>query len=417
MFNAHFTLQSSSPILSHDARSYLNYRVEVSKLTFVNQIQSEKGELQDLIVHGAANPAVALLKLNSNEVLANLKIQLLHRTEDEIQDDVTILFLDSGKKEKHSIRKPIECSEVADKNLALIFSIKVKMFSDLDKKVLGRLSVQATFLTINNSVLKSTEHNLTLGQLSHLKLSYQSFGHYYNLQLHNLTGVDLTVQRVTVKGADVTADMLLQRSETYSMIHNNSILADSVACSLSYSIPAESIKKYPTLTRNQQLLALEKEVLTSELREKCYEVASRQTIELDLVRPLPDQLVLLKLHSGHQCELNVPFAVKCEAKCLRKGNTFLFSMKEQAGDGMFITSKSSLLVAFREEEADTKTLEFELLPFKTGLFRLPEVSVQLMDGRLGSRENRRKFWARTGCLWRWRTRTSACSPPRRCRAS
>ncbi len=243
MFNAHFTLQSNSPILSHDARSYLNYRVDISKLMFVNQIESENRELHDLILHGTVNKGVALLKLNSNEVLANLKIHLLHRTEDEIQDDVTLLFLDSGKKEKHSIRSPIECSGVADKNLAIIFSIKVKMFSDLEKKVLGRLSAQATFLTISSSILKSTEQNLALGQVSHLKLSYQSISHYYNLQLHNQTGVDIEVQRIAVKGADLVTDMLLQRSENYSMIHNNSILAASVPCSLSYSIPTDCVKK------------------------------------------------------------------------------------------------------------------------------------------------------------------------------
>lgn len=243
MFNAHFTLQSSSPILSHDARSYLNYRVDISKLTFVNQIESENRELQDLIVHGAINKGAALIKLNSNEVPSNLKIQLLHRTEDEIQDDVILLFLDSGKKEQHSIRSPIECFGVSDKNLAIIFSIKVKMFSDLEKKVLGRLAVQATFLTINNPVHKSTEQNLALGLLSHLKLSYQSFGHYYNLQLRNLTGVDIKVQRIAIKGADVLSDMVLQRSENYSMIHNNSILADSVVCSISYSIPTDSVRK------------------------------------------------------------------------------------------------------------------------------------------------------------------------------
>jgi hypothetical protein len=105
-------------------------------------------------------------------------------------------------------------------------------------------------------------------------------------------------------------------------------------------------------------------------------------IELDLVRPLTDQLIHLKLLSSHQCELNVPFTVKCVVQCLRKGTTYLFSLKEQPQEGIFITSKSSLLVAFNKDQEDTKTLEFELLPFKTGLFKLPEITVQLLDGRL-----------------------------------
>ncbi len=120
--------------------------------------------------------------------------------------------------------------------------------------------------------------------------------------------------------------------------------------------------------------------MAAELRDSCYEVPAKQSIEIDLVRPLPDQRIRIKLLSARQCELNVPFTVKCLVQSLRSDSTYLFSLKEQPQEGIFITSKSSLLVTFTKDESDSKMLEFELLPFKTGLFKLPEIAVQLMDG-------------------------------------
>ena len=251
MFKTSFTLQSDSMVICPDATNHLNHKIEASRLTFLHVVKSEvSGECLDLLVHEDSNPAVVTIKLNSNEVPVDLSIKIEKKQEDEIHDEVIVYFMDSATRQVFPTTELINFKEITDKNIALVFRIKLKPFAEIEKRVLGKILVTGKFLKNGKKeiVMKTLEHSLVLSNPAHLRFSFESFHNYYNFQLDNVSPTDLKIISLKLKGRNgitieqiVEKDMILQRGERYSMIHDNSLGESSVPLGLVYSIDSSII--------------------------------------------------------------------------------------------------------------------------------------------------------------------------------
>ena len=125
-----------------------------------------------------------------------------------------------------------------------------------------------------------------------------------------------------------------------------------------------------------------------ELESSDFALKQEQKVTLDLVEPLPSKLIEILVESERQCQLNTNLTIYMKVKSKVKGQTFIVSLNETNQDGFFITSKSSILVDFKKKDSqtdgngqETASIQFEVYSYKTGLFKLPDISVRSLTGR------------------------------------
>lgn len=245
MLDTFFTVETENLLFNSNARDYLNFKVESSKALILHQLKTDQGDLKDLILQNKPNPAIVLFKLLSNEVTSDFNITFSGQRYEELEKSATIFFLDSKRKEEHFTDKKIHCTKVVDKNIALLIQFRVPLFCDLSSRDLGKLHFSATFHKSHGQVHKAIDQLLFLEDPSYLKLEYNSYSDYYNLQLSNLMRADLKIDLVTVQDQTVLSGLDLASQESYSLIHDNSSKQPVISLKMEYSFPKDRVLLYP----------------------------------------------------------------------------------------------------------------------------------------------------------------------------
>jgi hypothetical protein len=242
MFNTFFTIEDDNLICCVNAREYLNFKVESSKLHFIHQVESESGQMSDLIFQSRTNAGLIFFKFISNEVTSDFSITFSGQKHEELEKNATIFFLDSKLSEEVMTDRKIVCPKVVDKNIALLVHFRVPLFSELDRRDLGKLSMTTTFHKSHGMVSRTIEQNLSIDRASYLNIQYNTYADYYNLELTNLTKADISISKIEVSGKNVVSGLELACQESYSLIHDNTAKAPKVPLKIEYSFPPNSIQ-------------------------------------------------------------------------------------------------------------------------------------------------------------------------------
>jgi hypothetical protein len=104
------------------------------------------------------------------------------------------------------------------------------------------------------------------------------------------------------------------------------------------------------------------------------------TLDFDLVSPLKSCLLKIIVTCPDSVEINTIYPVKFSVESVGPPNAYLIQVADNNPDNICITSKNSVVCDFRDGKPTTCTANFELLPYCTGLFSLPPISVKLLDG-------------------------------------
>jgi hypothetical protein len=225
-----------------NARDFLMYKLDVSKLYPLHQIKADTGMLSDLLVHDQYNTGVLLVKVNSNSVACRFSGKIQAFEEDLLSPKCSIVLLDSQRTIEDLSINEFACADITDKRLAIIIQYKILPLQDFSKKPIGSITIEACFDKAGNSVSKKAESTMTLSQPQALSFSYTTLSGIYGLDIFNDLGADIAVQDISIAGQNQISSMELCDKEQYSASFDNSSgkVKDAVL-ELSYTLPKERI--------------------------------------------------------------------------------------------------------------------------------------------------------------------------------
>lgn len=233
-FGGCFIMESTKKISANNCKNYLNYKIEASKLHLLNQIKTVSGEIKEPVLSDKPFYGLVLLKLNSNEVKADLKLSMRNNALEELNPEFSIVYLDSQKTEQKSFKDEILLKEVSDKNFALLFNFKCRLFTKLEKRPLAKMKIEVNFHQYGEDIIKSVEQTLMLSSPGMLGLDMNKIEDCFTMKVENLFGVPLTLETVEVCGQKDIENVELQEGEVYSLFYNNEEKKNSMPFQLKY---------------------------------------------------------------------------------------------------------------------------------------------------------------------------------------
>lgn len=205
-----------------NARDFLIYKVDLSRLYPLHQIRSESGTLSNLLVHDQLNTGVLLVKVNSNMVTCNFSVKITAFENDMLSPTCSIVLLDTGKTIDDISIDDIKFADIADKRLAIVIQYKILPLQDFSKKPIGSVCIEANFGKSESSTIKKAEAKITLCHPQSLVFTYSTQSGMYGLDILNDLGVDIEVQQLSISGQNQLSGMELYDKEQYSASFDNS---------------------------------------------------------------------------------------------------------------------------------------------------------------------------------------------------
>lgn len=169
--------------------------------------------------------------------------------------------------------------------------------------------------------------------------------------------------------------MTLKSSECLSLVHQNDSGQQEAIIEISYDFDAS------LLQTNEQIKSRSTAYLSGLLEELSLTGGSKRTISFDLIEPFKEKYLHLDYHSPPQCELNSTIALKLTVHNYLPGAVYILHLPEHKPDSYIVTSKNNILLDFTKG-GSIREVSVELFAIKTGLIKVPEVSIWLQGGNL-----------------------------------
>lgn len=372
LLGAVYTLQSDTMISMFNAREFLNYKLELSKLHALHVLASN--EPQDLVLQGKAITGVVIVKVVSNKVACDLSFSLTAAHDTLIEPICSVLLLDSGRRVDGEPVSGFTLKGVLDKNLAIVLKFKFPILPETEKRIVGKLNLEGVFTRTSDTILKKSESSLSLANPRSLEFTYRSFSDVLAIEMENQLTSALKIDSLTIAGQQTVANQMLESSEVFSACHDNSIAkAQKVPMQLIYSIPKDQVVLNPALK------SIHSDIFTKLAIEPEFSIASQQSLDIDLVQPLCNTAFRVVVTAPSETDLHSTFKVKVDLAALKPGIACLIQMSDRNLENMLIVDKNSVLCDFRKLASSQTSIDIEILPLKTGYLKVPEILVLPVD--------------------------------------
>lgn len=112
----------------------------------------------------------------------------------------------------------------------------------------------------------------------------------------------------------------------------------------------------------------------SEVKKQITNLETTDLVSLDLAKSSSEEEVIVSVASDEQIELNSTFKITVSVESTKKAGIYLVRLCEEDFENLLLLSKTTSLCDF-DSDSNVQTLVFELLAIKTGLLKLPEITV------------------------------------------
>lgn len=373
LFGAVYLIQSDTVISMTNARDFLTYKLELSKIYPLQTLAS--ADSGDLILPGRFNTGVVLAKITSNQVACDLFFSLCPSPEVEVDSVCSILMLESKTRVDDQPIKGFTIKSVMDKNVAIIFKYKFPVIPDNDKRVIGKLIFEGLFVRQVDSIAKKTDVSLCLNSPRSLRLTYKSYCQMYSVEIENQLASQVTLNKIRIAEISIIDNLVLEPHEVFSTFHDNTEKkATVVPFEISYSLDQKFLILNPVL-RDQ-----DESSFTKLMREPGHCLESQQKISLDLMNPNTNIGFKVLVSAPPEADLHSSFQVTVDVETLKK-QPCLVHLSDRNLENMLIVDKNSVLCDFNRLTESTAKVTFEILPLKTGYLKIPDILVLSVDGR------------------------------------
>lgn len=198
MLGAVYQLQSDTVITMTNAREFLNYKIELSRLHLLHQLSVKEGDHQDIVLQGCFNTGIILVKLISNRVSCDLSLAFSALHEAEIDPYCTVLLLDTKTKLDNQALEGLTLKSIADKNLAIVLRFKYPILPVFEKRTIGKCNLEGIFKRNSDTVCKKAESSLSLNSARTLKINYKSYCGMYALEIENQFNFPIIIENITI---------------------------------------------------------------------------------------------------------------------------------------------------------------------------------------------------------------------------
>lgn len=372
LLGAKYVIQSDTMISMSNAREFLTYKLELSKLY---PLHSAAGDGGDLLLPGRLNSGVVLARLASNQVPCDLVFSLAPGHDTHLEDTCTVLLLDSKTRIDAQPVKGFNLKAVKDKSIAIMLRYKFPVLPNLEKRVVGKMVLEGLFVRHSDTIAKKTEATLLLGNTRSLKFAYRSIGDILSLEVENQLGFPISFDTLTVEGSQIGQNIKLEAKEVYSIFHDNSEKkSQTVPLNLTYTIGSS------IATLNPILKEIDATTFEDIIKEENNAISPSQSIKIDLANPIAGLAFRVIVSAPSESELHTVFKVTVDVENLRK-LPCLVQMSDRNLENMLIIDKNSVLCDFDRLSSKSTQVTFEVLPLKTGYLKIPDILILPVDGQ------------------------------------
>ena len=183
-----------------NAKEFLNYRLELSKLHLLHQVMQTENSQTDIVFQGWGNTGVILLKISSNQVSCDIRGSVNAMNDTELDKECDIILLDTkGRVDKLSIDSFV-VKGIKDKNIAIVIKFRYPILLESEKRGIAKCLIEGTFMRSSDPLTKKTESTLSLNNPKSLLFSYKSYLDLYAIDIENNLGFGIVIDRLTIAG-------------------------------------------------------------------------------------------------------------------------------------------------------------------------------------------------------------------------